>query len=439
MLPPHVQLLKLGMGTLTAAIKEFVKDNKRQKVNGKFRALIADVPADDLAYLTLWFVLTHPDMYVSLQGLSIALGKEIQDHLEFLRFKRERPSLQRAVQKKYRSSNRGYLKSVTMLAKRRAGVEDLKWTKEVHLHVGTTMLHLLIASTGMFSRGVSWTNQFNAESPAILIPDPKIEKWLMEAHKRCAMLIPKHHVCVIPPKPWSNATDGGFHSGIGSLRYGLVKTRSEEHLKEVERRGLGPMLNLVNALQGVAWKVNRRVLDIAKVVWSLPGRMNVFAKGENVEFPEKKWETDEEWEKYKTEHPEKAKEWKRKMRDAYAAKQKAIKQLVQMANTMGRAMKYADFEEFFFCWQFDWRGRIYPVQAHLTPQGDDLAKGLLSFKEGKPLGRTGGKWLKIHLANCYGNKMDKKSFEERIAWVNQYSEAIIDSARYPIDGLRLWT
>jgi len=439
LLPPHVQLMKLGIGPLTAAIVEFLGNKKRRYVNGKFQALIADVPPEDLAYLTLWFVFTHPDMYVSLQGLSIALGKEIEDHLEFLRFRRERPSLQRAVQKKYRSANRGYLKSVTMLAKRRAGVADLKWTKEVHLHVGTTMLHLLVTSTGMFSRGVAWVNHHNNESPATLVPDPKIEKWLIEAHKRFSMLIPKHHVCVVPPKPWSNTTDGGFHSGIGSLRYGLVKTRSEEHLAEVESRGIGPMLNLVNALQSVAWKVNTRILDIAEVVWNLPGRMNVFAKGENVEFPAKKWETDEEWEKYKEEHPEEAKAWKRKMRDAYAAKQKAIKQLVQMSNTMGRARKYRDFEEFYFCWQFDWRGRIYPVQAHLTPQGDDLAKGLLVFKDGKPLGATGGTWLKIHLANCYGNKLDKKTFEERIAWVDQYTTAIIDSALYPIDGLRLWT
>jgi len=50
----------------------------------------------------------------------------------------------------------------------------------------------------------------------------------------------------------------------------------------------------------------------------------------------------------------------------------------------------------------DFRGRVYPIPPHLNHIGADLSRGLLEFSEGKPLGDTGLRWLKIHLANKMG-------------------------------------
>jgi DNA-directed RNA polymerase len=43
------------------------------------------------------------------------------------------------------------------------------------------------------------------------------------------------------------------------------------------------------------------------------------------------------------------------------------------------------------------------MPPYLTHIGNDMARGLLIFDEGKPLGPNGLRWLKIHLANVYGN------------------------------------
>ena len=74
---------------------------------------------------------------------------------------------------------------------------------------------------------------------------------------------------------------------------------------------------------------------------------------------------------------------------------------------------------FYFPHNIDFRGRVYAVGPHLQYLGDDLARGLLSFAQGKPLGDDGHWWLKVQLANLYG--MDKLSLDERVAW----SEAAI--------------
>lgn len=80
---------------------------------------------------------------------------------------------------------------------------------------------------------------------------------------------------------------------------------------------------------------------------------------------------------------------------------------------------------------------MYPSAPFLNPQGDDVAKGLLRFSQGKPLGPNGRYWLAVHGANCAG--VDKVSFDERVKWVEEHHEAIIDSALNPLDGQRFWS
>ena len=84
----------------------------------------------------------------------------------------------------------------------------------------------------------------------------------------------------------------------------------------------------------------------------------------------------------------------------------------------------------------DFRGRAYPIPPHLNHIGNDLSRGLLKFAEAKPLGKSGLRWLKIHLANLYG--YDKGSFEEREQFVEDHLDKIYDSADMPLEGQRWW-
>ena len=84
----------------------------------------------------------------------------------------------------------------------------------------------------------------------------------------------------------------------------------------------------------------------------------------------------------------------------------------------------------------DFRGRLYPQSQDLNFTNDDVSRGLIQFAEGKPYGETGAYWLKVRLANSYGQ--DKLTFDERVQWVNNNSLAILDSAKNPLDGSRFW-
>jgi DNA-directed RNA polymerase len=53
------------------------------------------------------------------------------------------------------------------------------------------------------------------------------------------------------------------------------------------------------------------------------------------------------------------------------------------------------------------------------------------FAEAKPLGESGLRWLKIHLANLYG--YDRGNFEERVNFVMEHLDDIYDSAEQPLE------
>jgi DNA-directed RNA polymerase len=99
------------------------------------------------------------------------------------------------------------------------------------------------------------------------------------------------------------------------------------------------------------------------------------------------------------------------------------------------AEKFSEDRVYFPC-NMDFRGRAYPIPPNLSHLGSDLCRGLLSFAEAKPLGEEGLFWLKVHLANLFGN--NKVSFEERAEWTEANAENILDSVHNPLQGSRWW-
>ena len=63
------------------------------------------------------------------------------------------------------------------------------------------------------------------------------------------------------------------------------------------------------------------------------------------------------------------------------------------------AHEYRDERVFFFPHTIDFRGRAYPMHAHLTHLGSDVNRGLLQFAESQPLGERGLYWLHLQVVS----------------------------------------
>ena len=89
---------------------------------------------------------------------------------------------------------------------------------------------------------------------------------------------------------------------------------------------------------------------------------------------------------------------------------------------------------FWHSWTFDFRGRMYPKSRNLSPQGDDLDKALIRFKEWKNLGERGIFWLHVHVHNLFegvqnerwqnGEAKKRRPFQDRDKWVHENLEEL---------------
>jgi DNA-directed RNA polymerase, mitochondrial len=103
---------------------------------------------------------------------------------------------------------------------------------------------------------------------------------------------------------------------------------------------------------------------------------------------------------------------------------------------LDQAQKFEAFDEIFFPYNMDFRGRAYPIPPHLSNVGSDLCRGMLMFAHPKPLGPRGLYWLKVHLANFAGK--DKMSFDQRVAFVDEHFDLVRESVTDPFSGERWW-
>ena len=85
--------------------------------------------------------------------------------------------------------------------------------------------------------------------------------------------------------------------------------------------------------------------------------------------------------------------------------------------------------ELFIPVRLDYRGRLYCNVEYLHYQSVELAKSLLQFSKGDIVyinDEVSIKYLKIFGANCYGNRLDKMSFNDRIDWIDKNQKNILN-------------
>lgn len=204
---------------------------------------------------------------------------------------------------------------------------------------------------------------------------------------------------LVPPVPWTTfATHGGYlHDQIPAVRGTRQPIESEV------------IVSALNALQATRFRVNRRVLEVAQTF-----RTNAEDMGGaviNGRYIETRHDTPEPMRRAKT---------------------------IRSALTLAAFAELVDEEAFYFPWNLDWRGRMYPATSIISPQGADLCKGCLEFADGTPLGRDGGRWLAIHLCNLAGEdkvtvdgKKVHRTPDEREAWTRSQEPMILRVASDP--------
>lgn len=294
------------------------------------------------------------------------------------------------------------------------------WSSEMKIQLGTLLAELFCQVTGIAH--IENRKDIRGKRHAYITPSPGTLEALDSWHECAEILKPIYKPCLVEPKDWTNPYDGGYFSKQ-LYKNPLVKTGDIEYLKTLQETNMPEVYNAVNKLQKTSWQINKDILSIMEEFWETGHDGAGLPSRRDEEIPEKPSdiETNEE-----------ARDaWRRTARDVHDHNDKQRSKRLGLLQTLVLADEYKDVEEFFYVWQLDWRGRLYPISYfYLQPQGPDFGRALIRFKNGKPLSTDSSvKWFKVHGSNCWGNS--KLSLDDRIQWVDDNEELILNFASDP--------
>ncbi|XP_071439372.1 DNA-directed RNA polymerase, mitochondrial [Hetaerina americana] len=254
-----------------------------------------------------------------------------------------------------------------------------------------------------------------------------------------------------PPTPWTSVMSGGYLlTKADVIRLPQQAMLQWNRLANCPNQQLYPALDSLNQLGAVPWKVNKQVLDVVKEVFNTGGSSQLAIPAPPSSFisshtpsplvPSTKStasfsESDQASEGQTAMQTGRFQQHRHQL---YLRRKKAEAYSLwcDMLYRLSLANHFRD-RVFWLPHNMDFRGRVYPCPPHLNHLGSDVARSLLCFAKGQPLGPKGLDWLKLHLVNLTG-LMKHNSIKERMVFAEEMMPKIIDSAEKPLTGEMWW-
>lgn len=332
------------------------------------------------------------------------------------------------------------------------------WDVSKFLQLGALAIELMCRSCFVQPKykGLTPTEQFEKQQANSTVPAfffahgmSKMKKYgMIMMHKGLALSIGSatsveqlgrlHEVhlrpMVVPPKDWTTPYNGGYiHTRSGLLRDGAGAWERYEALRTMTSQ---LVFDALNKLGSTAWSLNSEVYELAKRVkrddlgvTGLPvlseknlAELQTVISMKVPKLPKGRQATSEEYTQY---------------REIIYRKEKARRTLQQWTSKhmdfqakLDLAEFCKDYEQFWFPYSLDFRGRAYPIPP-VSHMGDDLSRSFLRFSIGRKLGERGLYWLKVHFANQMG--FDKASMDERCKWTEDRLDIVMRACKSPLN------
>ncbi|KAL5109233.1 DNA-directed RNA polymerase mitochondrial [Taenia crassiceps] len=267
---------------------------------------------------------------------------------------------------------------------------------------------------------------------------PTLLKWYSASDRSSPLMFnPAELPMLCPPLPWIDTKHAGYLLSSNDATRFIRKTNyfpggdaaANDDL-DFEISTVPLIFDSLNALAACPWKVNKPILDAMLLVARGGGDKNLSIPETKSLFPIPPKKFDSTLTREERIAAYRQAQNIRKIHDETRSLWATETYRLSIAN------HYRD-KVFWFPHSMDFRGRVYPCPPHFHHMGSDVARGLIVFAKGLPLGERGLRWLKIHLANLTGN-VKRSSNDEREAYIDSILDEIVDSADRPFDGRGWW-
>ncbi|XP_032989759.1 DNA-directed RNA polymerase, mitochondrial isoform X2 [Rhinolophus ferrumequinum] len=266
----------------------------------------------------------------------------------------------------------------------------------------------------------------------ILKPHPAFMQLLATAAERTMTFEAAEVPMLCPPLPWTSPHSGAFLLSPTKLMRSMEGTTQHQRLLEAcPPTQLHGALDALTQLGNCAWRVNGRVLDLVLKLFTEKGcpRLGVPAPPSEAPRPPQSRLPRGASPEHKAELRRELARCLKVAREMHSLRTDALYRLSLAQHLRHRV--------FWLPHNMDFRGRTYPCPPHFNHLGSDLARSLLEFAQGRPLGPHGLDWLKVHLVNLTGLKK-RESLQARLAFADEVMKDILDSADRPLMGRKWW-
>ncbi len=406
---------------------------------GTARILLSRIDSTKAMFIALKCLFNSFTIEEPIASTAARIGRMVEDEIRFARFQENFKDYYDTIIKDFkRKGTKDYRYMHRVLTHTANTQEDnwIAWQQRERIDVGLRLLDIILQNSDLVTKHTGYKGN---KTEVTLIPTAAAKKWIDEHEAHSVVMFAERGPCIVPPDEWTSIDQGGYYTPVLRKNTPMIKTSGKLQQQLLKQNDLSLIMQAINAQQSVAWSVNTRVLDVLKEIWAKDLGVGI-PHSDKLEPSECPVPSKEELKKagrvLTPKEIELLDEWKKEASEVYTMEKERVAQAFQITRILRMANSYGQYPAFWFVWYADFRGRLYTATAGFSPQGPDVAKGILRFATGKQLGLDGLYWLKVHIANKYG--YDKASYKDRAVWVEDRHTILMAIAADPLGNIQHW-
>lgn len=424
-------------------IAEVIRQEVNAKRAGAARAHVSLLKPIDPEAVALLAVRTALNCCMNVRAgktdnrsVSSSIGTAVHSELVLVQIEDEFPELYYTLSRdlaRRQSKNERHRTTTMRLQAEKQGYFLIEWPVGAREQVGSFLLGL-IAQAGMLTIGDAPIEGGRiAYRPVAMSQELMVR--IAEVKSYVAVTTPTYGPCVEPPKHWTSATEGGFHTKELRRSHPMLVSCRSSARRLYRETDMPVVLAAANALQDTSWRVNERILEVLYGLSEAGVHTDeIVSVHDKPKPPAPGWLTPEMTKATMSEEQAAAfHTWKRAMAEWYTEKKLSGTRFARFYAATRAAEMFRGYPSLHFVYFADSRGRFYPMTYGVNPQGSDLQKSLLEFGVGKPLhSATAMKWFHIHGANKWG--FDKATLSERFMFAHERKEEWLHYSQDPVNN-----
>ena len=357
-----------------------------------------------------------------VSNVTDAIGQAIENECMMRHYETSVPGLLHTLKENYWHKSIGTHQKVVVIRTlmNRCDVDHWKaWGRANRIRLGGWLLDCICQSSNWFMTHVEREGR---KTHSYVVPTPEFMTIKDKVMETAELFSPIAWPMLIEPNDWSNESQGGYILNEVMKGYDMVRRGNPSRIQ-----GETP-ISFLNKIQKVAYTLNPFTVTVAETLMDRGIQVGKFIPVVEMPLPPKPVDIAENFDSRK--------DYRRRAAEVMNINANAFQKSCRTRMTMNAVQVFKDKNKFFIPWSFDYRSRVYPIPAFLTPQDTDFGKSLLKFHESAFVTKEAKHWLAFQVATTYG--LDKDTMEDRQIWVSQNHDLITRVAMDPIGNLPDW-